>query len=219
MLSRGRRGMMAVGVRLAAAMMSAAVLMQVNVATTAHRPVVIGMNGMVASNNPLASEVGMTILKQGGNAFDAAVATAAAVGVAEPVYSGPGGEGFLLESVDRAETWGRYGRPHAALARQMQELCRPAAAVDGMMKAGATDPTTVLAELRTAGENMEKHPATSTGSTTRTGEDSEPVSGLEFLPEQRWKDDLAWCPVFWREEPVARIPRLWICRPVHRRFC
>ena len=96
MLSKRRRGMMAVVVRLAAAMISAAVLMQVNVATTTHRPVVIGMNGMVASNNPLASEVGMSILKQGGNAFDAAVATAAAVGVAEPVYSGPGGEGFLL---------------------------------------------------------------------------------------------------------------------------
>lgn len=102
MLSRRRRGLVTVGVWVAAVSISAAALLHLDAATAALRPVVMGMNGMVASNNPLSSEVGLTILKQGGNAFDAAVATAAAIGVVEPIYSGPGGEGYLLVYV--AET-------------------------------------------------------------------------------------------------------------------
>lgn len=52
--------------------------------------------GMVTSAHPIASEIGLSILKQGGNAIDAAVATTLAISVAEPFSAGIGGGGFLI---------------------------------------------------------------------------------------------------------------------------
>ncbi len=63
---------------------------------SAHRPVVMGRNGMVCAGQPLAAQAGVSILQQGGNAVDAAIATAAALGVVEPLMSGIGGDGFIM---------------------------------------------------------------------------------------------------------------------------
>ena len=52
-------------------------------------------NGMVVSDNILASEVGIDILKKGGNAIDASVATAFALAVTHPAAGNIGGGGLL----------------------------------------------------------------------------------------------------------------------------
>src|SRR5262249_61863758 len=83
---------------------------------------------MVTAMHPLAAEVGADILAKGGNAIDAAIATAFAVGVAEPFMSGLGGIAFLVYRDARTGTTmcldGSSVLP-AAIRPQMFELLAP----------------------------------------------------------------------------------------------
>jgi gamma-glutamyltranspeptidase/glutathione hydrolase len=99
--------------------------------------------GMAVSAHPLASAAGLAVLQQGGNAVDAAAATALAISVVEPFSAGIGGGGFLL--LRRAETGTvqaldfRERAPRRA-ARDMyldkQGKMRQRASLDGHLAAG-----------------------------------------------------------------------------------
>ena len=60
------------------------------------RSVVMAPHGMVATSHPLAAQVGLDILRKGGNAIDAAIATNAAIGLMEPMSSGVGGDLYAI---------------------------------------------------------------------------------------------------------------------------
>src|SRR5215469_9111042 len=59
-----------------------------------YRPLIVGRRGAAAANHPLAAQAGLMALRDGGNAVDAAVATALALSVVEPMMSGLGGDAF-----------------------------------------------------------------------------------------------------------------------------
>jgi gamma-glutamyltranspeptidase / glutathione hydrolase len=60
------------------------------------RSVTLAPNGMVATSHPLAAQIGLDVLKGGGNAVDAAIATSAAMGLLEPMSCGIGGDLFAI---------------------------------------------------------------------------------------------------------------------------
>ena len=62
----------------------------------ATRSEIIAKNGIIATSHPLATQIGLDILKKGGNAIDAAIAANAALGLMEPTGSGIGGDLFAI---------------------------------------------------------------------------------------------------------------------------
>ncbi|HEY7819352.1 MAG TPA: gamma-glutamyltransferase, partial [Vicinamibacteria bacterium] len=84
------------GKPLAVALLALAFALSAQAQTSTWRPVVAADHGMVASGHPLASEAGLRILKSGGTAIDAAIATWAVQGLVEPMMTGIGGDMLIL---------------------------------------------------------------------------------------------------------------------------
>jgi len=84
-----------------------------------------GTKGMVSTAHPMATQVGLDILGQGGNAFDAAVAVAAVLNVVEPMMSGMGGYGtIVVYDADKAEA--RFLNPSSRIPRAVDsDVYRP----------------------------------------------------------------------------------------------
>lgn len=89
--------------------------------TIGTRSPVFARHGMVASSQPLATEIGLRVLKQGGNAVDAAIAVAATLNLTEPCSTGIGGDCFLLyydAATKQVRGLNGSGRSPAALTRE-----------------------------------------------------------------------------------------------------
>ena len=69
---------------------------QMNFDFESRRSMVVARRGMVSASNPMAAQAGLRILQRGGNAADAAIATAAMMNVFEPSATGIGGDCFAL---------------------------------------------------------------------------------------------------------------------------
>ncbi len=85
------------------------------------RNVIFGKRGMVATSQPLAAQAGLDIMKKGGNAVDAAVATAAALTVLEPTSNGIGSDNFAIVSM-KDKLYGLNSSGYAPAAISIQKL-------------------------------------------------------------------------------------------------
>lgn len=111
--------------------------------------------GMVTSAHPLASAVGVAILKKGGNAVDAAIATTLAISVVEPFAAGIGAGGFLLfRQASTSELKALDFREKAPLKATStmyldpQGKVRPNASTDGFLSVGVPGTIAGLSEVQ-----------------------------------------------------------------------
>lgn len=84
------------------------------------RNVVYGKNGAVSTSTPIAAQAGLEILKKGGNAVDAAIATAACLTVVEPTGCGIGGDAYALIWIEEEKKL--YGLNSSGFAPEKMKL-------------------------------------------------------------------------------------------------
>jgi gamma-glutamyltranspeptidase / glutathione hydrolase len=111
--------------------------------------------GMVTSAHPLASQAGLSILKQGGNAVDAATATTLAISVVEPYSAGIGAGGFLLYRQASTGTIKALDFREKAPLKATEKMyldaqgrVRPNASTDGYLAVGVPGTIAGLAEVQ-----------------------------------------------------------------------
>ncbi|WP_144922479.1 gamma-glutamyltransferase [Halorubrum salsamenti] len=122
------------------------------------RSTVYGQRGVVATSQPLASEAGIEVLRDGGNAFDAAVATAAALNVVEPTSTGLGGDVFALYRTADGEVGAMRACGGAPVDATIENAREAIAADDDVEE---TDPSAV--EMPTTGAQTVTVPGTARG--------------------------------------------------------
>src|SRR6266542_3021683 len=119
----------------------------------AGRSVVRASHGMVATSQPLASQVGLDVLKRGGNAVDASIAMAAVLNVTEPNMTGVGGDAFMMiysSKTKKLEGLNASGRAPRALnldyftSRQITQM--PTTCMEPITVPGAFDGWVTLLE-------------------------------------------------------------------------
>ncbi|WP_435062327.1 gamma-glutamyltransferase family protein [Halobaculum sp. EA56] len=106
------------------------------------RSTVYGQRGVVATSQPLASQAGISVLEDGGNAFDAAVATAAALNVVEPTSTGLGGDVFALYRTADGDVGAMRSCGPAPADATIETVREAVAAEEGIDPADATMPDT-----------------------------------------------------------------------------
>ncbi|MBV2355656.1 gamma-glutamyltransferase [Streptomyces sp. J2-1] len=120
----------------------------------AKSPVAVGYGGAVSSVDADATAAGIRVLRDGGNAVDAAVATAAALGVTEPYSAGVGGGGYFVYYDARTRTVhtvdGRETAPLTADAHLFTENGKPLAFADAVTSGLAVGTPGTPATWRTA---------------------------------------------------------------------
>jgi gamma-glutamyltranspeptidase/glutathione hydrolase len=94
------------------------------------RSAVYGRNGMAATAHPLASQIAIDILKQGGSALDGAIAANAALGLMEPTGNGIGGDiFFIIWDPETEQLYGYNGSGRAPGRRSLADLKNQIAAL------------------------------------------------------------------------------------------
>src|ERR1700679_68249 len=92
-------------------------------ATWATRSPVLAQHGMAATEQPLASQIAIDILKKGGSAVDAAIAANAAIGLMQPVLNGIGGDLFAIVYDPKThKLYGYNGSGRAAMGRDLTKM-------------------------------------------------------------------------------------------------